>query len=230
MPTAAELLNPQNFQKQFKPSQLIALCDATICGLGDSKEGKDALHFRKGFAKKLLDELHPLAVWAPRCFPTDDVQILPNLDSRSFDAEIFIGDKVQLVETTLALNGQENRIHMEALRQYGYTGNPSDIVATGNKHNRVIERPRIITQRASNDPNRALDLIQTAMEQKAAMPYANSTWIIVGFHDANMRSAATEYQLRETFLDLKQGLFPNHERLFLVGLQGRHVYVDSAAS
>lgn len=222
-----QLPNRALFEQQFTPTGLLQLAEDLFREIGSREDGAHALKFKTGITKKLIEEIHPLALLTTRIYaPTDEVLIRPNLDNQAFDAEILVDNCVQRVETTYAIHGQQKRLQMEHLEQMDFAPVASNVRATGNKHNRVFERSRIFTGRPSNDPREALGLIHTAMLAKSAHGYPADYWMLITFEDPNMRSEAAITRIRDYFLDLVQVLFPNQARVFLLGIHG-HVFVDS---
>lgn len=227
--TSLRLPTKEDFERDFAPHDLLNRVMEAFDAYGVSDEATQILRFKRGFAKDLFEEIHPLAILTTRLFPEgDSVIVRPNLDAKSpYDASIKIGETNQLVEITFAIDGQAEQLRMEHLQKYKWSPGAAYVKASGPKHNRVIPEAETVADTAMSHAGAALGLIESAMIGKSSKRYPEGHWILVAYEDHLARSDEAMQFVKASFLDLVREHFPNQSRLFLVGTSGR-VFVDSA--
>ncbi|MFN5048484.1 hypothetical protein [Roseateles sp.] len=177
---------------------------------------------KKGQAKQLQDELIPLGRLAQRLSPRFSgakLRFLPG-SKQSFDAELIEStDRVaEIIEITLACNGQQDALSTECLVEHGFVPLYSEIAATGTKTNRQIAEPELVSLDAQELTHICFEMIRYAVSRKSGSgKYHSGISLLVAFDDFMLRPTEEDQDYLKGELLKLRSVF---KTVYYVGLSG----------
>jgi hypothetical protein len=143
----------------------------------------------KHFAKELISEARPMALFAHRFFEASPSVIICHLlGNQNFDARVDdqreSKGNVEYLEATTTLMTYEDSLRMEVLSKEGHVAAYGPVVAIGPKYNR--EKITATGTAREHTAIRAdhLLLIQQSVERKAGKTYRRGTVLVVAIDDS----------------------------------------------
>ena len=182
------------------------------------------------FPKNSTRELYPLSHFVTYLYPgRSDIQCIPNLDNRDFDARILdysISPPSELkVEITSAVDGHDQHLRMQHLVRHGRVNLWGRLSALGTEkrgHEIHVENEGI-----EEEPlERACPLIRSAAKRKAIRPnkprkYGRGHVLLIAFDDWLWFDAAQHMEALKDFVNKQVLTLPlNFAALYVVGLSG----------
>jgi hypothetical protein len=198
-------------------------------------EAKEWALLHKGVFKKFYEEVYPLSLFATHLYAgRSDIQCIPNLDYKDFDAVIIDSStsppselKVEITSALDEKEGHDKHLRMEYFVQHGEVNVWGTLSASGTKksghqihiENEAIDRNDLLKQTFS--------LIRSAIERKSVrhkepQKYGQGHILIVAFEDwqwfePDKDIPALKYFMKQHVLTLPL----NFADLYVLGLSGK---------
>lgn len=177
-------LDRHEFERPRVVPEYQSWVESRLDACGTTKAGKTALRLGKCLAKQLVEEAHPLSLFASRYFKdSDQVFITHVLGNQPYDATIDDqrADKAPFmyIEIALAHEGEDAHLRMCALERDGSVCPIGTVERTGNG-------PRVQVEAKSGTVlfDEEMGRIKTAIMKKADKTnYSAGTALVVGFDD-----------------------------------------------
>jgi hypothetical protein len=224
--TEAELTIPRT------PMELSAWVQHKCRLFADCQEAKEWVLLRQGLSKKFHEEIYPLSIFVTHLYSKrSDIQCIPNLDNRDFDARILDYSMSppfeQKIEITSAVDGYENHLRMKYLVEHGQVNVWGTLSASGTKkrgHKIHVENEMI----AHTDiQEHTFDLILSAvkrksMNQNTPQKYGQGHVLVVAFDDWNWFKPREDMESLKEFVKKHILILPlNFAAIYVVGLSGK---------
>jgi hypothetical protein len=224
--TVAELITPKT------PAELACWVDEKIHLFADCPEAEEWVLLRQGLAKQFYEEVYPLSLFATHLYAgRSDIQCIPNLDNRDFDAVILdystSPPAVLKVEITSAIDGHSQHLRMKYFMQHRYVNAVGEVSHTGTKnrgHGIHIEDEAF----AHTDiVERTCSLIRAAIERKSILPeapqkYGQGHVLLVAFSEWYVVRSAQDISAIKDCVEKHLLTHPlNFAALYVVGFSGR---------
>ena len=181
-------ISEEELTKKRTPSELHSWVNRKIEQIGSTDEGLEALRLHKGFAKQLMEEVYPLALFGFRKFGnTDQILMQPIIGNQSYDAVVIdLRTKPasqSYVEITQSHEGENEYLKMRALHEQGFVFKYGIVSKTGTQKTGLkvsVEAEAVeVTKMVENELGRILD----AAKRKAGKKYLVNTSLIIIFDD-----------------------------------------------
>lgn len=185
--TAEELTIPRT------PTELARWVEDKCRLFADYPEAKEWVLLRQGLSKKFHEEVYPLRLFVTHFYTgRSDIQCIPNLDNKDFDARILdysISPPSELkVEITAAVDGYDQHLRMKYLARHGHVSTWGTLSHSGTKksgHEIHIKNEMIAH---TDHLEHTFSLIQLAVKRKSMSPnkpqkYGQGHVLIVAFDD-----------------------------------------------
>lgn len=214
------------------PVELAAWVQDKCRLFADCREAKEWVLLRQGLSKKFHEEIYPFSIFATRLYSKrSDIQCIPNLDNRDFDARILdysISPPYERkIEITSAVDGYKNHLRMKYFVEYGQVNVWGTLSASGTKkrgHKIHVENEMI----AHNDLlERTFNLILSAvkrksMNQNTPQKYGQGHVLVVAFDDWQWFNTEEDMEALKDFIKKHVLILPlNFAALYMVGLSGK---------
>lgn len=159
-----------------------------VAGVKRDVGGIEKIRFRKGLAKKLMEEALPLGYLAENYFNRSNrVTISLVVGNQPYDAivkDMREGDPVTYhVEITLAHEGEDEYLRMLALHQEGHVSALGKVSKTGTRKTGLHVEVKSETISQLEIIKRETKLIENAIERKIKKNYPEDTMLLIGFDD-----------------------------------------------
>jgi len=228
--TAQELTTPRT------PTQLAQWIEEKCRLFASHEEAKEWVLLHKGPFKKFYEEVYPLSLFATHLYAgRSDIQCIPNLDYRDFDAIIIDYStsprselKVEITSALDEIEGYDEHLRMEYFVQHGHVNVWGTLSASGTekrghqiniKENEAIARTDLL--------NRAFSLIRSAVEGKSVRPnvaqkYGKGHILIVAFNDYCWFEPDQDIPALKNFMKRHVLTLPlDFADLYVLGLSGK---------
>ncbi len=194
----------------------------------DCPEAKEWVLLRQGLSKKFHEELYPLSHFATHLYTgRSDIQCIPNLDNRDFDARIVdysISPPSELkVEITSAVNGRDQHLRMKYFVRHGEVNVWGRLSASGTeKRGHEIH---VADEGIVNLFERTCSLIRSAAKRKSICPnkppkYGQGHVLLIAFDDWLWFNTARMEALKDFVHKQVLSLPLDFAALYVVGLSG----------
>lgn len=230
----------------FDPNSLLTTTELTIprtpaelahwvedkCRLfAERPEAKEWVLLHQGLSKKFHEEIYPLSLFATHLYTgRSDIQCIPNLDNRDFDATILdysTAPPSELkVEITSAVDGYDQHRRMKYFVRHGEVNVWGTLSASGTKkrgHEIHVENEAI----AHTDLlGHTFSLIRSAVQRKSVRPnksqrYGQGHVLLVVFDDWQWFNAERDLEAMKDFVNKQILTLPlDFAALYVVGLSG----------
>jgi hypothetical protein len=231
------LLTAEELTKPRTPTELSRWWEDKNRLFADCPEAKKWALLRKGLFKKFYEELYPLSLFATHLYAgRSDIQVIPNLDNRDFDAIIMdysTSPPSELkVEITSAVEGHDQHLRMKYFVEHGHVNVWGTLSASGTEkvgheihvENEVIAHTDLL--------QRTFSLIRTSVERKSvgtnkAQKYGQGHVLIVAFDDwCWFNSKQQDMAALKNFVEEHVLKIPlDFAALYVIGLSGK-TFVD----
>lgn len=224
--TAEELTIPRT------PTELARWVEDKCRLFADYPEAKEWVLLRQGLSKKFYEEIYPLNLFVTHSYTgRSDIQCIPNLDNRDFDALILdysTSPPSELkVEITSAVDGYDQYLRMVYFARHGHVSVWGKLSHSGTKksgHEIHVENEAI----AHTDLlEHTFSLIQKAVEGKSMSPnkpqkYGQGHVLIVVFDDWQLFKPEQDIAALKDFVNKHVLTLPlNFAALYVLGLSGK---------
>jgi len=223
--TTTELTIPRT------PAELARWVEAKCRLFADCPEAKEWVLLRQGLSKKFHEEIYPLSLFVTHLYAgRSDIQCIPNLDNRDFDARILDGSisppSELKVEITSAVDGYDQHLRMKYFVSHGQVNVLGTLSASGTKtrgHEIHVEDEMI----AHTDLlERTFSIIRSAVKRKSKksnqpQKYGQGHILIVAFDDWQWFKPEQDIEALKDFVTQHVLTFPlDFAALYVVGLSG----------
>lgn len=175
-------------QKPHSCKYFLAWVEKTVASISGSADGKNAIRFRQGFVKQLIEEVMPIAIFAEHHFGhTDEVVIQCIIGNQKYDAQIFDNRSYEptlsYIEATQAHDGENEISRMRKLTECGHVSAVGSVYKNGTKatgikvdvNNEAVSRRDVV--------DRLFIQCKEAIARKAGKTYPDGTALVVVFDD-----------------------------------------------
>lgn len=198
----------------------------------DCPEAKEWALLRKGPFKKFYEEVYPLSLFATHLYSgRSDIQVIPNLNNRDFDATIIdysTSPPSELkVEITSAVEGKNDYLRMKYFVKHCHVYAWGTLSASGTEkegHEIHVENEAI---EYTDHLEHTFSLIQSAFEGKSVIPnktpkYGQGHVLIVAFNDWQWFKPEQDKAVLKDFVEKHVLTLPlDFAALYVVGLSGK---------
>jgi hypothetical protein len=224
--TTTELTIPRT------PAELARWVEHKCCLFAECPEAKEWVLLRQRLSKKFHEEVYPLYRFVSRLYTgRADIQCIPNLDNRDFDAMIVDHSTsppaALKVEITRANAGYDEHLRMKYFVEHGYVNAAGKVSSSGTKHrgheiyveDEAFECTGLLKQTCS--------LIQAAVARKSRKPntpqkYGPGHVLLVAFDEWYVVHSAQDMVDIKDFVEKHVLTLPlNFAALYVVGLSGK---------
>ena len=217
------------------PTELTHWVESKCQLFAENPEAKEWVFLHQGLSKKFHEEIYPLSLFVTHRYTgRSDVQCIPNLDNRDFDARILdysMSPPSELkVEITSAVSGHDQHLRMKYFVNHGRVNVWGTLSASGTEktgHEIHVENEMI----AHTDLlERTLSLIQSAVKRKSVnankpQKYGQGHVLIVAFDDWQWFKPEQDMAALKDFVNERVLTIPlDFAVLYVVGLSG-HTFV-----
>jgi hypothetical protein len=191
--------------KKRTPSELLNWVKWKMDQIGSTDEGERILRLHEGFAKQLIEEVYPLAIFGSRKFgDTDQILMQPIIGNQSYDAVLTdLRSKPaseSYVEITQSHEGENDYLRRLDLQRKGFSFGHSPVNKKGTKKTglQFSINPKVVTpgEVAGGEKKRILD----AARRKEAKDYPANTSLIIVFNDDLFFRQAVDDAHLDTFV------------------------------
>ena len=142
----------------------------------------------KHFARVLLDEALPIALFANRYYAASpQVTISHIIGNQNYDAIVTDSrpspEPIQYIEATTTLMSYADSLRFELMNSQGHAPAYGSVSAVGPKHNRIAITAQSIALEHSKIRDEHLQRVQTAVSKKVSKHYEPNTALIVAIDD-----------------------------------------------
>jgi hypothetical protein len=142
----------------------------------------------KHFARVLLDEALPIALFANRYYAaSSQVTISHTVGNQNYDAVVVDSrqhpEPIYFIEATTTLMSYADSLRFELMSSQGHAPAYGAVSAVGPKHNRTAITAQSIALEHSKIRDEHLQRVQTAVSKKAGKHYEPNTALIVAIDD-----------------------------------------------
>lgn len=121
------------------PTELANWVEMKCRLIADCREAREWALLRKGLFKKFYEEIYPLSRFITHLYAErSDIQCIPNLDNRDFDAIVLdysTSPPSELkVEITSAVNGHDQHLRMKYFLEHGHVNVWGKLSASGSEN------------------------------------------------------------------------------------------------
>lgn len=223
--TAEELVLPRT------PTELRRWVEGKCRLFADCPDAKEWVLLHQGLSKKFHEEIYPLSLFITHLYiGRIDIQCIPNLDNRDFDAIILdysISPPSELkVEITSAIDGYEEHLRMKYFMEHGHVSAWGKLTASGTKKKGYkIEVDNENMNKHSDRLVRIFSLIRSSVKRKSMslnepQKYGQGYVLIVTFDDWFWFKPEYIETLKDFVNKHVLALTLNFSALYVVGLSG----------
>jgi hypothetical protein len=224
--TVEELVTPRT------PAELACWVEEKNRLFADCPEAREWVLLRQGLANRFYNEVYPLS-----CFVThryagrSDIQCIPNLDNRDFDARILdfsISPPSELkVEITSATEDYSEYLRWKYFVQHRSVNAVGEVSVTGTKHrgHKIHVEDEVFAH--TDVVDRICSFIQSAIERKSVRPnapqkYSQGHVLLVAFDEWYVVRSAQDIATIQDCVERHIRILPlNFAALYVVGLLGK---------
>ena len=216
------MLNEKEITKDRTPTELWKWLIQKVNQICSTEEGKRNLRLQKGFAKQLMEEVAPLALFGKHKFgDTDQVLLQPIIGNQPYDAVITYLNtnpaSKNYIEITQAHEGKNDYWRRCELLRKGYVFSYAPVINTGTKKKRVVSIPPKATP-VEERVETELERIRDAAEKKQGKDYPRNTSLIIFFDDTPPFWEAIDNEKFDSFVNKNiLNLDLRFSALYLVG-------------
>jgi hypothetical protein len=182
-----DILSEAEMAKERTPQELAIWVEERYSLFRTSKESRKYCREGRGLAKKFIEEVIPLSIFASRFYAgRSDIKSTPNLGNENYDAIIYDYSSTPpselKVEITYAVDGYDQALKMEALHRDGavsLTGEINNDIGTKNRDRKIEIEPSAI--KSEGGLENLLLLIRKAAEGKSNKPYGSQHILLIVF-------------------------------------------------
>jgi hypothetical protein len=182
-----DILSEAEMAKERTPQELAIWVEERHSLFRTSKESRKYCREGRGLAKKFIEEVIPLSIFASRCYAgRSDIKCIPNLGNENYDAIIydysFTPPSELKVEITYAVDGYDQALRKEVLHRDGgvfITGEINKDTSTKHKDRKIEVVPSAI--KSEGGLENLLLLIKKAAEGKSNKPYGSQHILLIVF-------------------------------------------------
>ena len=177
-------ITKEELEKPRKASEIRQWVDAKIKEIGTTKEGKQAVRFRKGFTKELTEEALPLGIFCEQYFDSSDqVTIHHCIGNQTYDATIDdqreTKTTLKYLEITQAHEGENAHLRMLKLEKDGHVNSLGTVTKRGTKHTGITIEVENVALEHGVTLNNELQRIRDVAERKFGKKYPDNTGLII---------------------------------------------------
>jgi len=222
--TAQELMAPRS------PTELARWVENKCRLFASCAEAKEWVLLHVGLFKKFYEEVYPLSLFATHLYAgRSDIECVPNLDNRDFDAILIDYSKIPPSEVKVEITttfDRDEHLRMEYFVQHGEVNVFVKPLASGTKksgHQIRVENEAI---NRTDHLERTFSLIGSRFEEKSIRPnepqkYGRGHVLIVAFDDWGWFEPTQDIPALKGFLEKHVLTMPlNFAGLYVVGLSG----------
>jgi hypothetical protein len=171
-----------------RPAEFSAWVKRKFDEISQKPEGKDAVRFRKGLCKVLVEEVYAMSIWATHLFSEHDPVLLqPVLGNQSYDALIWdlstLPPVARRLEITQAHEGETTHLRNLMLYRDGSAWGSAQLEKKGTKRTGIEITVKDIPTAYNDYLENAIFLIRDAVRNKAQKNYSSDTDLLVMFED-----------------------------------------------
>lgn len=216
-------ISEDELTEERTPRELLDWVESTIRRIGSTVEGKRALRFRKGLAKELMEEVHPLAIFGLGKYgESKTVKLKPVLGNQKFDA--IVRDITtepatsSFIEITQAHEGENEHLRKLALEREGYVSPIGHVTKKGTKKTGLDVSVEVEAISHDDSIQRDLDMIFDAAKRKEGKEYLPNTSLVIKFDDAlHFQESAEIAELDAMVQEKLMNLTLSFSTIYLVG-------------
>lgn len=185
------------------PRELIDWVESKI-NMADEK----TIRLRQGFAKQLVEEVYPLAIFAFKKYgETKLVHIKPVIGNQNYDAILtdnsYSPASVSYVEVTQAHEGEAEYLRAVHLQEHGYVPGTGTVKKEGTKKTGLRVSVQAEAVSVDSVAESELQKIIDAIGRKEGKSYPANTCLVVKFDDGYMFRRATDGRTIDRFVQDK---------------------------
>jgi hypothetical protein len=183
-----ESISKNELTQERTPSELRSWVIEKTGEMGSTEQGRRVLRLQKGFAKQLMEEVLPLAIFGKHKFgDTDQVLLQPVIGNQPYDAVVTdLRTKPptrSFIEITQSHEGRDNYLRRRELLEKGHVSPYAPVIKTETKKGQAFSIPseaNLVEGRVENERQRIL----AAAERKVGKDYPPNTSLVIFFDDA----------------------------------------------
>ena len=167
-----------------KASEVRQWVDNKIEKIGSSEEGKQAVRFREGLLKELIEEALPLGIFCDLYFGgSDKVIVTHTVGNQNFDVTIEDNrdskTPLEYLEITQAHENEDAHLRMLKFKEEGHVNSLGRVTKRGTKHTRItIEVENEAVEHSVVFNNEAQKILNAA-KRKSGKEYPDNTGLII---------------------------------------------------
>lgn len=199
--------------------------------IGTTEEGKQAIRFRKGLLKELIEEALPLGIFCDAYFKSsDNVEVTHISGNQNYD--VIIKDNrsnktmLEYLEITQAHEGENAHYRRLKFEEKGYVNYLGTVKKSGTKHTKInidIEDEALEHNVVFNNE---MQKIVEAAERKSGKFYPAHTGLVIIFDDYIAFKNNRDEDRLITFAKNKiLPMLDNFEKIFIVGWSSK-IYLE----
>lgn len=171
-----------------RPAKFSAWVKRKFDEVSQNPEGKNAVRFRKGLCKVLVEEVYAMSIWATHLFSEHDQVLLePVLGNQNYDALTWdlssLPPVARRLEITQAHEGEITHLRDLKLYRDGWAWGSAKLEKKGTKRTGIEIIEKYIPAAYNEHLNNVICLIRDAVRKKARMDYSVDTDLLVMFED-----------------------------------------------
>lgn len=178
----------EELEKARTPEELSLWLDGKLRTIAQTEEGENAVRFRQGLCKQLIEEVYALNILGQHKYAhRDDIILKSVIGNQKFDALITDYSKKppisKKLEITEARSGEREYLQMIYLQKHGHAPCFGTIEKQGTKNTGISVTIRPEAQKHSISLDRAIDLVEVAIKRKLANDYEKGSRLLVMTED-----------------------------------------------
>lgn len=182
------VLTKQELETPRSAADMLAWVDATH-GRFNTKKLKAEAREGKHFAKELVLEARPMAIFAYRYFKASPQVFITHLvGNQNHDGIVedrrSHPDSIRYLEVTTTLKTYEDSLRMEILNKQGHVAAYGPVTAEGPRHRRISIKAEGLAREHEAIRADHLVLVRQGVERKAKKEYDKNTVLIVAVDDS----------------------------------------------
>jgi hypothetical protein len=188
------------------PAELAAWVRSKFDQIAGLPGGKQAVRYRKGLCKALVEEVYPLSIWATQRFAGDkNVRLLPVIGNQTFDALVKdygkVPPEVTYVEITQAHEGEPEHLRMIMLERDQWAWGSAKFEKRGTKKTGIEIKVRRALVSKTEVVQELVEFLRDSILRKVDKPYPAGTELVVMFED--------KISVREAVEDIVRNFYEN---------------------